>query len=68
MYNVFTRTWWRKNPDWPNGLEPCIGPKTYIAKKLRQKKKHSSYAVTTMNTTKRVAIPAKQNTKGYNNG
>jgi len=34
MYNVFTRTWWRNNPEWPNGLEPCIGPKTYIAKKV----------------------------------
>jgi len=32
MYNVFTRTWWRDNPDWPNGLEPHVGAKTYIAK------------------------------------
>jgi len=27
MYRVFTRTWWRHNPDWPNGLEPCPGRK-----------------------------------------
>lgn len=32
MYNVFTRTWWRYNPKWPNGLEPHLGTKTYIAK------------------------------------
>lgn len=24
-YTVFTRTWWRNNPSWPNGLEPCPG-------------------------------------------
>jgi hypothetical protein len=30
-YNVFTRTWWKENPDWPNGLEPCAGEKDYIA-------------------------------------
>lgn len=23
-YRVFTRTWWKDNPEWPNGLEPCI--------------------------------------------
>lgn len=22
MFRVFTRTWWKLNPDWPNGLEP----------------------------------------------
>ena len=21
-YRVFTRNWWRENPEWPNGLEP----------------------------------------------
>lgn len=26
-YKVFTRTWWKNNPEWPNGLEPCIGRK-----------------------------------------
>ena len=26
-YKVFTRTWWRDNPSWPNGLEPCPGRK-----------------------------------------
>ena len=30
MYEVFTRTWWRENPDWPNGLEPHAGEKTYL--------------------------------------
>lgn len=22
MYYVFVRNWWKKNPSWPNGLEP----------------------------------------------
>jgi hypothetical protein len=32
-YNVFHRTWWKvtSDPNWPNGLEPCIGEKYYIA-------------------------------------
>lgn len=30
MYKVFHRTWWRMNPEWPNGLEPHAGRKTYI--------------------------------------
>jgi hypothetical protein len=29
-YRCFTRTWWRDNPDWPNGLEPGPGPKTTL--------------------------------------
>ncbi len=24
-WEIFTRTWWRDNPEWPNGLEPCAG-------------------------------------------
>lgn len=31
-YNVFHRTWWRRNPDWPNGLEPEAGERHYIAR------------------------------------
>jgi len=30
MYRVFTRTWWRENPEWPNGLEPQPGRKYTI--------------------------------------
>lgn len=30
MYKVFHRTWWRDNPDWPDGLEPHIGRKTTL--------------------------------------
>lgn len=30
-YRTFTRTWWRENPAWPNGLEPCAGRKHYDA-------------------------------------
>lgn len=29
-YRIFTRTWWRHNPEWPNGLEPCLGRRTTI--------------------------------------
>jgi hypothetical protein len=31
-YDVFVRTWWRLNPSWPDGLEPCPGKKRYIAR------------------------------------
>ena len=24
-YHVFTRAWWRHNPEWPGGREPCPG-------------------------------------------
>ena len=30
MYKVFTRTWWRNNPEYPNGLEPHAGKRTMI--------------------------------------
>ena len=26
---MFTRSWWKDNPEWPNGLEPCAGEKEY---------------------------------------
>jgi hypothetical protein len=31
-YDVFHRTWWKNNPEWPDGLEPQLGRKTYIAR------------------------------------
>lgn len=33
-YNVFVRTWWKKNPSWPNGREPSAGPKRYIRRRV----------------------------------
>ncbi len=36
-YNVFTRTWWKRNPAWPGGREPSAGRKTYL-------RKHVTYA------------------------
>lgn len=32
MFKIFHRTWWKENPSWPNGLEPCPGKKYYIGK------------------------------------
>ena len=34
LYNVFVRDWWRNNAGWPNGLEPCAGPKHYLERGL----------------------------------
>ena len=31
-FTVFTRTWWRENPDYPNGLEPSIGKSRTIGR------------------------------------
>ena len=28
-YRTFTRTWWKNNPSWPNGLEPHAGRRSY---------------------------------------
>ena len=30
MFKTFTRTWWKENPSWPNGLEPEAGERTYL--------------------------------------
>jgi hypothetical protein len=30
MYRVFKRTWYRENPSWPTGLEPCAGKRRYF--------------------------------------
>ena len=29
-YKIFTRTWWKVNHQWPNGLEPHAGRKYTI--------------------------------------
>ena len=33
-YEVFTRTWWTENKDWPNGMEPCVGKAHTIAQNI----------------------------------
>lgn len=33
-FTVFTRTLWKNNPNWPNGLEPHLGRKTILRKGL----------------------------------
>ena len=35
MYRVFTRTWWRDNPAWPQGLEPCAGAKRTLRRNVK---------------------------------
>lgn len=32
MFEIFHRTWWRDNPAWPDGLEPCVGESFFIGK------------------------------------
>jgi hypothetical protein len=34
MYRVFTRTWWQRNPAWPNGREPGAGRKHTIRRNV----------------------------------
>lgn len=34
LYNVFVRNWWRRNPAWPDGLEPYPGRKRYLRRGL----------------------------------
>lgn len=29
-YRVFTRNWWKRNPEWPGGREPHAGRKTTL--------------------------------------
>ena len=31
-FQVFQRTWWKENADWPNGLEPEAGKRRRIGK------------------------------------
>jgi hypothetical protein len=32
VFRTFTRTWWRNNPAYPDGLEPCAGKKHYVSR------------------------------------
>ena len=33
-YRVFVRNWWKRNPNYPGGLEPCPGRKTVIRRRV----------------------------------
>jgi len=35
LYRVFTRTWWKDNPSWPNGLEPGAGRPHTLQKHIK---------------------------------
>jgi len=41
MYRIFTRTWWKDNPTWPDGLEPHPGRKTTIARAYTEEEARS---------------------------
>ena len=30
QYEIFKRTWWKKNPSWPNGREPQQGRSNHV--------------------------------------
>ena len=34
MFYCFTRTWWKDNPDWPDGREPGAGPRHTVARHM----------------------------------
>ena len=36
MATVFTRSWWKINPSWPNGLEPEAGRKRVICRDVTE--------------------------------
>ena len=36
MFRTFIRTWWKENPEWPNGLEPHPGRKSYCATHFKE--------------------------------
>ena len=38
MFRTFTRTWWRINPTWPNGLEPWPGRKYTHHKNIKSER------------------------------
>ena len=42
-YTIFHRTWWRDNPEWPNGLEPDIGRSYKISERLCTESEAISY-------------------------
>lgn len=34
MYRVFVRSWWKENPSYPRGLEPCMGKKHILQSQI----------------------------------
>ena len=34
MFRVFVRTWWRRNPAWTGGREPCPGKKRTLVSRV----------------------------------
>jgi hypothetical protein len=33
-YSVFVRSWWKRDPTWPDGRRPHAGPRTYLGRHL----------------------------------
>ncbi len=50
-YRVFTRTWWKINPEWPDGREPQIGKEPTSTKHSTAQKKPESFARNTTEHT-----------------
>ena len=44
MYRVFTRVFWKHNPDYPNGLEPHLGRKHTLKKNVETLKEAQAIA------------------------
>jgi len=44
-YRVFTRSWWKENPAYPNGLEPHAGPKRYKRVVFETEQEAREYAI-----------------------
>lgn len=40
-FNVFHRTWWTANRNWPDGREPGAGKKHYIKRHVTEEDAHS---------------------------
>lgn len=41
QYDVFVRTWWRLNPNFPGNREPKAGRKRYLARGVTKAEAHA---------------------------
>ena len=65
-FAVFTRAWWRNNPEYPNGLEPdASGPRRYLARRVQTEEEAQAIAQEYNRTHKpgRLSIKAEYETE-----